>query len=122
MKSVEDRLADIWEEFERIRSEFPESVLKDLPHDLSSNHDHYLYGIAKKNNEWQPIETAPKDGTELLLTRSVEGEDIPPVYVGYYNDEESLWKMSCGSMTCKGVSYILQPQYWMPLPEPPKED
>jgi hypothetical protein len=39
---------DIWQAFERVLSEFPDDVLADLPTDLSSNHDHYLYGTRKK--------------------------------------------------------------------------
>lgn len=39
---------DIWQAFERVLSEFPEDTLADLPKDLSSNHDRYLYGTRKK--------------------------------------------------------------------------
>ena len=38
---------DIWQAFERVLSEFPEDALADLPKDLSSSHDHYLYGTRK---------------------------------------------------------------------------
>lgn len=72
---------------------------------------------------WQPIETAPKDGSEIL------------VYGGHYDsdlnskpdEEESgvshVWASKseafsiCGS--CYYGAYILNPTHWMPLPPPP---
>lgn len=75
---------------------------------------------------WQPIETAPKDGTEVLLLvkrragipwrqlvgHFMEGghciEDHPPIDEGWY-----FWT---------GLSFDKpsEPTHWMPLPEPPK--
>jgi len=40
---------DIWQAFERVLSQFPKGALADLPKDLSTNHDHYLYGTPKKS-------------------------------------------------------------------------
>ncbi len=80
--------------------------------------------------EWQPIETAPKDGTWILAinnrrnqaviiwrddafdegdpdrTRG-EGGWIHPFTTGY---RSTFWNGGCGSV----------PTHWMPLPEPPK--
>ena len=83
-------------------------------------------------SEWQPIETAPKDGEVLLLTP--EGVDI------------GEWKEACGpsiddpghdagwvgmryavpgvtGVHAKSLYFsepIAQPTHWMPLPEAPK--
>ena len=63
---------------------------------------------------WRPIETAPKDGTQVLLARSdgIVGcgrwEDVRGVY---------LWVGEWSSDT-KDVG--LKPTRWMPLPEPPE--
>lgn len=40
---------DIWQAFERVLADFSEDILSDLPKDLSTEHDHYLYGTPKKS-------------------------------------------------------------------------
>ncbi len=65
--------------------------------------------------EWQPIETAPKDGTHVLLYRSGE----------YASLHEGYWKLSHfgGSHAWGGAGWTFagfdQPTHWMPLPAPP---
>lgn len=62
--------------------------------------------------EWQPIETAPKDGTHILVVNN-EGE----MDVMVWSDESSAggdWRDPYdigGGMA--GIAH------WMPLPEPP---
>ena len=76
-------------------------------------------------SEWQPIETAPKDGTSVI------------VYNGKYvteacwldqpdDDGHTGW---CESGFCfGGILYDLHnemdddPTHWMPLPKPPESD
>ena len=61
---------------------------------------------------WQPIETAPKDGTAALIFS--KDDAFGPVIVGWWeNDDEAWWGPH---------SYIVRPTHWMPLPDPPKED
>lgn len=86
--------------------------------------------------EWMPIETAPKDGTEILIWREDCG-----VLMGRYcsaNDlrsmsdkerdelnEESLFQEDWWGGDADGGGYRLEgaevPTHWMPLPQPPKE-
>lgn len=56
---------------------------------------------------WQPIETAPKDGTEILTW---DGQDAKILRwaLGRWDD----WGEMPGA--------LLPPTHWMPLPEPPK--
>ena len=61
--------------------------------------------------KWQPIETAPKDGTIIL------GADKDywrcPVLFG----DKGRWLLAY----FKGDNYIVNPSNWMPLQDPPKE-
>lgn len=72
-------------------------------------------------SEWQPIETAPKDGTTVLLYREV----VPFKVVGYGRWEDVLgisgW-ISYGFHRGGGDASNLglaAPTHWMPLPAPP---
>lgn len=58
---------------------------------------------------WQPIETAPKDGTRVLTFRVKFREAMA---VAWFDGEE--WRPVHGSAWP-------DPTHWMPLPEPPKE-
>lgn len=67
-------------------------------------------------SEWQPIETAPKDGTIVLLHRGI-------LCFGYYFVGADK---SCGWITSKiarnhDLQTIEPPTHWMPLPAPPTE-
>jgi len=57
---------------------------------------------------WQPIETAPKDGSDVLIYNPVSGE----MFVCYWS--KGRWKFA--------VHIVMkdEPTHWMPLPEPPK--
>lgn len=81
-------------------------------------------------NEWQPIDTAPKDGTRILLANP------NGIYLGYWNPEfESEWdeinqcSIPVGQWTddtIRSFSYeelqVLENlTHWMLLPDPPKE-
>lgn len=62
--------------------------------------------------EWQPIETAPKDGTPVLIFWSKKyigiGEHAPEdAFFGAY-----WWAYGTGKCN---------PSHWMPLPPPPKD-
>lgn len=67
-------------------------------------------------SEWKPIESAPKDGTEiiiLLLGHAVSARwlENEPGYSG------SGWV----TLESREGFYMPEvPKYWMPLPQPPK--
>lgn len=56
---------------------------------------------------WQPIETAPKDGTDILVFSPESGE----MFVAYYKRGEWFFAVN-NTLSC--VSH------WRDLPEPPK--
>ena len=64
--------------------------------------------------EWQPIETAPKDGVTVLVY--MDGD----VFQGQYKNNHWIFPFSnyhgCGCCSEENDS----PSYWMPLPSPPK--
>jgi hypothetical protein len=58
--------------------------------------------------DWQPIETAPKDGTEVLV---YVPRRLGPLYAGAANTTgKQWWSRNLGD---------IQPSHWMPLPPPP---
>jgi hypothetical protein len=78
--------------------------------------------------EWQPIETAPKDGTWVLLcggkiTYGWDSESYPPSVVGQWARPDSDigyrddWQFAWYDSGCYG--YYESPTHWMPLPNPP---
>ena len=60
---------------------------------------------------WQPIETAPRDGTEILIWE----KEFEAFSVGCFLGDEPFWY---------GFTYKdrVNPTHWMPLPEPPEEE
>ncbi len=74
--------------------------------------------------DWQPIETAPKDGTRILLwpvkvhrKEKLTYEEI--AVIGYWyewpNDAGGAW---CGATRSKSIPLNLT--HWMPLPAAPQ--
>ena len=68
---------------------------------------------------WQPIESAPKDGTGLLVCWDcTPNPDADFPFDGYalatWNAEDEEWNDDGGG------SLFADPTHWMPLPEPPK--
>ena len=62
---------------------------------------------------WQPIETAPTDGSAVLLYPYMD--DWANMYVVYgYATLDGEWFSTVDGLT-------FEPTHWMPLPEPPEE-
>ena len=61
--------------------------------------------------QWRPIETAPKDGTRILVFRKKEtGYENQIIGIDYWN--------SPGWMKSR---LRMPPTHWMPLPSPPED-
>ena len=60
-------------------------------------------------SDWQPIETAPKDGTRILVSWTFGGWNIARCLT-----PSGRW------MTQYDRPLAVQPTHWMPLPEPPR--
>lgn len=79
--------------------------------------------VVERENMWQPIESAPTDGSPILLAKIAATEALPDfgiegtsihvwwVVKGYW-DKWEYWS--------DGHGKLVPPTHWMPLPEPPK--
>ena len=59
---------------------------------------------------WQPIETAPVDGENILVT------DGTVIFLVYCNTSPSEWR----DVWCGNSMTAFTPTHWMPLPELPE--
>ena len=77
--------------------------------------------------EWQPIETAPKDGADIIA-----GFDAATVWIvhaawwrnkgdmpEFTEDDEGWWSYTRGSVTQEKLDGYRTPTHWMPLPTVP---
>lgn len=60
--------------------------------------------------QWQPIETAPRDGEWLLVFDPIEG-----VTLAIFAPSEGIFRSPYVE-----VDFELKPTHWMPLPSPPR--
>lgn len=69
---------------------------------------------------WQPIDTAPKDGTEILvyIFRDRDGRILKDYHVASFYDND--WRGSTGE-SCENRIYG-EVSLWQPLPAPPNTD
>jgi hypothetical protein len=87
--------------------------------------------------EWRPIESAPKDGTDVLVYKDVA--TVPVVHIAWYRSEEEWnesgqhcgfcdsleewlgwWSYTRNSVTQERLEGYAEPTHWMPLPAPPE--
>lgn len=59
--------------------------------------------------QWQPIETAPRDGTEVLIWN---GTNCDVAHAAWFNDD--------GSPNWFNNDTTVEPTHWMPLSTPPQ--
>ena len=76
-----------------------------------------VYGVhygEEFNRRWRPIDTAPKDGTRVLV--AVVGEYGPDLKIAGYNFHWREDEQGGSASMCD------LPTHWMPLPEAPTSD
>lgn len=65
-------------------------------------------------SEWQPIDTAPKDGSDILVVS--ESAEFKIIFWSEDDGEDGCW--------CDPLYFIGEETetltHWMPLPEPPR--
>lgn len=62
--------------------------------------------------DWQPIESAPMDGTHILIFRTATMDPADTMFVCFYNTRWQGWQTTPGHYGCN-------PTHWMPLPPVP---
>jgi hypothetical protein len=67
---------------------------------------------------WQPIETAPKDGSSIWCFASGRSFDADVWWQGMIH-WQSVLLMKGQEPDWLGVPRDVSPTHWMPLPEPP---
>jgi hypothetical protein len=78
--------------------------------------------------EWQPIETAPRDGRDVLLTVGiVRPEMYYDCAVARWNKKWQRWLIGDPEAEYKTERQVEHdefgsPTHWMPLPEPPTQE
>lgn len=68
---------------------------------------------ALRAQEWQPIETAPRDGMKVLLW---------PGYLMGGDPMTGWWARLARKWVAAGEPFDSQPTHWRPLPTPPAHD
>ena len=71
-------------------------------------------------NDWQPIETAPKDGAPIVACWPGEGWRVHPLAVVHWDERMGEWVIgySCGANYMATLEGAV-PTHWTPLPELP---
>jgi hypothetical protein len=64
-------------------------------------------------SDWQPIETAPKDGTRILVWDSYDDETVV-----FWSSSVKDWRLNVAGSYAEDDCHTFT--HWMPLPEPPK--
>jgi hypothetical protein len=77
---------------------------------------------------WQLIETAPKDGTQVVAGAWDDGvwrQAVVAWAAGWSrvwsNEQEEWWRLLEDGAHSINDALLFEPSHWMPLPDPPKE-
>ena len=95
--------------------------LEDFAGDVGTSNGNTLVEAAemlRQKSEWQPIETAPKDGSSILV--ALKGGEVREAewFVRWYNDPSKPGWMPANMDEEYG--HYVEPTHWMPLPKPPQ--
>jgi len=80
--------------------------------------DEYVEYVLAAMTDWQPIETAPVDGTIVQLWVP----DHNTVTTGWFCKDTGLWPHDEAFSEEGEPCNVGLPTHWMPLPTPPKGD
>ncbi|MDW9726351.1 hypothetical protein GOB91_29325 [Sinorhizobium meliloti] len=76
--------------------------------------------LAERQRAWQPIETAPKDGTTILaFCQDGEGDDAEPMRQAVLKWDGNAGDSGLWVGYYRGLRYHGDPTHWQPLPPKP---
>lgn len=70
--------------------------------------------------EWRPIETAPKDGSSVVIYGDIDASEAIPDYA-VCSWEPAAIGQPAGWVLDGHESVMFVPTHWMPLPSPPED-
>lgn len=83
----------------------------------------HLGAPVEQESEWRTIESAPKDGTDILAviagTHTQTGRSFIPEVVSWESDESGGYWWNC-MWPAEQMHTLYEPTHWRPLPTPPK--
>lgn len=65
--------------------------------------------------EWQPIDTAPKDGIKIIAFDKTMDE----YFVAFFVSTGLIKEWQCDGVRGTDIDFDIFPTHWMPLPQPP---
>lgn len=109
-------LNDLWAEANAVdtvigRPDVLLTKIAKLRDEVGSAVNCYIPLAAAVPEGWKPIETAPMDGTVVLLHRWSTS------FAGYYGGADSGWRINAPGLPAIGPL----PTHWMPIPASPKK-
>lgn len=110
----EARRQDAWNEWVvKMGRDFC-ALLRDAVDALSSS------SVVSPSREWQPIETAPKDGTQIVCAWPTRASFEFEIAVWGINENDDGWFDEDGGtwFDCEG-NELCPPTHWMPMPQAP---
>lgn len=111
-----------WEDYQALLAAYEANKYIDVLATVSTGKS-LLAGVFSQfaNSGWQPIETAPKDGTKVLVYDESYG--LPQkAWFGkdHFKEEYEGWLFGDGDDYSCGLYFTpIEPTHWMPLPKPP---
>lgn len=96
-----------------------------MPRTLTEEEMIKLYSLGRPSipcqHGWRSIETAPKDGTAILIYGVWQGEiSKNPQYWDVFKAVHSFGEWLVCDCDIYGAT-VLKPTHWQPLPKPPQE-
>lgn len=98
---------------------------EDFPIAADERLEEIVAGLPDEPTGWQPIETAPKDGTDILV--AFDCATVWIAHIAWYRDggiengvkgpdDIGWWSYTRGSVTQEKLNDYRTPTHWMPLP------